>query len=134
LEKTTGGGMPNILKILNEWTKASTKRKVGTDPEGDFKLVNQVTTFHTSDKVMHRLPDILGRAMARCWIDKAFQREFELDPKYFLSRYGVFLPENVSIEMETEGVTRPKIVVNEIGKLGGKKRLIYLQLVMMAGK
>jgi hypothetical protein len=36
--------------------------------------------------------------------------------------------------METEGVTRPKIVVNEIGKLGGKTRLIYSQLVMMSGK
>lgn len=128
--------MLNLFKALNDWTKdAGPRKKPAQSEQGqDFKLVNRITTFHTSEEVMRHLPDILGRAMARCWIDKAFQSEFELDPKYVLSRYGVHLPENVKIEMETEGVTRPKIVVNEIGKLGGKTRLMYLQLVMMAGK
>jgi len=51
-----------------------------------------------------------------------------------LASYAVFLPENLTIEIETEGVTRPKVVVYEIGPLGKPKRLMYLQLVMMAGK
>jgi len=49
-------------------------------------------------------------------------------------RYTVFLPQNVTIELETEGVTRPKVVVYETTRLGKQKSLMYLQLVMMAGK
>jgi len=45
-----------------------------------------------------------------------------------------FLPPNVTIELETEGVTRPKVVVYETTRLGKQKSLMYLQLVMMAGK
>jgi hypothetical protein len=48
--------------------------------------------------------------------------------------YTVFLPQNVTIELETEGVTRPKVVVYETTSLGKQKTLMYLQLVMMAGK
>ena len=126
--------MSALLKSLNDWTRAESGPKTAAPEQPEFKLVNKTTTFQTSDEAMRHLPDILGRAMARCWIDKAFQSEFAFDPKYVLSRYGVFLPDNVEITLETEGVTRPKIVVNEIDKLGGKKRLMYLQLVMMAGK
>lgn len=126
--------MTALLKAINDWTKAEHSSKEHPHSGQEFKLVAKKTTFQNSQDVMKHLPDILGRAMARCWIDKAFQSEFELDPKYVLSRYGVFLPDTVSVEMETQGVTRPKIVVNEIGRFGGKKRLMYLQLVMMAGK
>jgi len=44
------------------------------------------------------------------------------------------LPQNVTIELETEGVTRPKVVAYETTRLGKQKSLIYLQLLMMAGK
>ena len=83
---------------------------------------------------MRFLPDILGRALARSWIDREFQTDFMLDPEGVLARYAVFLPPNVTTELETEGVTRPKVVVYETTRLGKQKRLMYLQLVMMAGK
>ena len=82
---------------------------------------------------MRFLPDILGRALARSWIDREFQMDFMLDPKGVRATL-FFLPQNVTIELETEGVTRPKVVVYETTRLGKQKSLMYLQLVMMAGK
>lgn len=81
---------------------------------------------------MRFLPDILGRALARSWIDREFQTDFMLDTK--VCALYCFLPQNVTIELETEGVTRPKVVVYETTRLGKQKSLMYLQLVMMAGK
>ena len=82
---------------------------------------------------MRFLPDILGRALARSWIDREFQMDFMLDPEGVRAPL-FFLPQNVTIELETEGVTRPKVVVYETTRLGKQKSLMYLQLVMMAGK
>lgn len=82
---------------------------------------------------MRFLPDILGRALARSWIDREFQMDFMLDPEGVRTTL-FFLPQNVTIELETEGVTRPKVVVYETTRLGKQKSLMYLQLVMMAGK
>ena len=60
--------MLNLFKALNDWTKdAGPRKKPAQSEQGqDFKLVNRITTFHTSEEVMRHLPDILGRAMARC--------------------------------------------------------------------
>jgi hypothetical protein len=82
---------------------------------------------------MQFLPNILGRARARSWIDREFQMDFMLEPEGVRATL-FFLPQNVTIELEIEGVTRPKVVAYETTRLGKQKSLIYLQLVMMAGK
>lgn len=123
-----------VLRALSKWTQVTPHKPTPTPPAKEFRLVKKETHFDTSDQVKRFLPDILGRALARCWIDRGFMTEFLQDPKGVLASYAVFLPENVTIEIETEGVTRPKVVVYEISPLGKPKRLMYLQLVMMAGK
>lgn len=122
-----------VLRMFDTLTRVKSSTSSET-PSKDFKLVKQETHFDTSDAVMQFLPDILGRALARCWIDRNFMNHFMENPKQLLSTYSVHLPPNVDIDIEIEGVTRPKVVVYEISKLGRKKRLMYLQLVMMAGK
>ena len=123
-----------ILRAINNLTMSKPAKRRKKTPAEEFKLVKKRTQFDSSEEVMRFLPDILGRALARSWIDREFQTDFMLDPEGVLARYAVFLPPNVTIELETEGVTRRKVVVYETTRLGKQKRLMYLQLVMMEGK
>lgn len=123
-----------ILRAINNLTMSKPAKRRKKTPAEEFKLVKKRTQFDSSEEVMRFLPDILGRALARSWIDREFQTDFMLDPEGVLARYAVFLPPNVTTELETEGVTRPKVVVYGTTRLGKQKRLMYLQLVMMEGK
>jgi hypothetical protein len=109
-------------------------RKGGTiaDP---LKLVRDSIHLHDREEVRKYLPDILGRALARIWIDQNFAQSFATDPKRTLEEAGVFLPENMSIEFEKASSDRPKIIVFERQPNSKfRMRVLYLQLVMMAGK
>ncbi|MGS4946786.1 hypothetical protein ACVDG3_14995 [Meridianimarinicoccus sp. RP-17] len=99
------------------------------------ELVQRETRLLNRSEVARFLPDILGRALARCWLDTAFRDRFLADPKAVLADYAVHLPDAFSIAIETEGTTRPKVVVYEDDpRRATRTRLLYLQLVMMAGK
>lgn len=100
-----------------------------------LKLVRDDIHLHDKAEVCKFLPDILGRALARCWIDAAFYADFSSDPRGALERAGVFLPETMSIEFSKAAADRPKIIVYERPPNSRLKlRVLYLQLVMMAGK
>ena len=101
---------------------------------GGFTLVRRPTTLQDIRRIEQHLPEILGRALARGWIDRNFAEALLLDPKGLLANYDVFLPENISIEVETTDAQRQRIVVYENRPNGNKHRVMYLQLVMMAGK
>jgi len=81
------------------------------------------------------LPDILGRVLARTWIDAEFKEQFHEDPQKTLEFNGVYLPDDMSIEFQKPNSDRPRIVVYE-QRPNSKFRLrvLYLQLVMMAGR
>lgn len=81
------------------------------------------------------LPDILGRVLARIWIDSNFKEEFEQNPQKTLEFNGVYLPEDMSIEFQKPNSDRPRIVVYEQRPNSRfKLRVLYLQLIMMAGR
>ena len=81
------------------------------------------------------LPDILGRVLARIWIDSNFKEEFEKDPQKTLEFNGVYLPEDMSIEFQKPNSDRPRIVVYEQRPNSRfRLRILYLQLIMMAGR
>ncbi len=104
-------------------------------PVQDFDLVQQETHLRNRAQVERFLPDILGRALARIWIDPTFRDRFSTDPKRTLAEYGVYLPETIHIDFVTEGTLRPQVVVMEQTRPDApRRRLLYLQLVMMAGK
>ena len=100
-----------------------------------FELVNGNLKLQSREEVRNLLPDILGKVLARVWLDPSFHREFSQDPQKTLERNGVFLPTNMSIEFQKQNTDRPRIVVFE-QKHGSKfkLRVFYLQLVMMAGR
>jgi len=107
--------------------------KRATGPRYD--LVSDQVTFTSRADVRDRLPDILGKALALIWIDKEFADVFARDPQETLEREGVVLPENTSIEFQKPGTDRPRIVVYERRPNSNfKLRILYLQLVMMAGR
>ena len=109
--------------------------KGGKDGINPFELVNGNIQLQTREDVRSLLPDILGKVLARVWLDPSFHREFSQDPQKTLESNGVFLPENMSIEFQKQNTDRPRIVVFE-QKPGTKfkLRVFYLQLVMMAGR
>ena len=100
-----------------------------------FELVNGNIKLRSREEVRNLLPDILGKVLARVWLDPSFHMEFSQDPQRTLEINGVFLPDNMSIEFQKQNTDRPRIVVFE-QKPGSKfkMRVFYLQLVMMAGR
>ena len=104
-------------------------------PKPAYNLVSENITFTNRDDVRERLPDILGKALALIWLDKKFADMFARDPQSILESEGIFLPENMAIEFQKPGTDRPRIVVYEKRPNSNfKLRILYLQLVMMAGR
>jgi hypothetical protein len=107
----------------------------GRGRDSDFLLVDGRVDLKNRDEVKERLPDILGRVLARAWLDKDFLEKFREDPLVVLENSGVHLPETMHIEFQKANSDRPKVVVfeqPENSKL--KLRVFYLQLVMVAGR
>ena len=102
--------------------------------DGGFALVRRPTSFQDINRIEQHLPEILGRALARGWIDRNFTQALLTNPKGLLENYDVFLPDNITIEVETTEAQRQRILVYEHRTNGEKRRVMYLQLVMMAGK
>ena len=100
-----------------------------------YNLVTDQVTFSSREDVRARLPDILGKALALIWIDREFADLFSRDPQGTLEREGIVLPENMAIEFQKPGTDRPRVVVYEKRPNSNfKLRVLYLQLVMMAGR
>ena len=100
-----------------------------------YDLVPDQTTFKSREDVRERLPEILGKVLALIWIDREFADLFARDPQGTLEREGIILPENMAIEFQKPGTDRPRVVVYEKRpKSNFKLRILYLQLVMMAGR
>jgi hypothetical protein len=107
----------------------------GTSRHGGWRLGEQDILLRDRDEVRKQLPDILGQALARIWIDPHFHQAFANDPVGTLAMSGVFLPETMAIEFEVSSGQRPKVIVYE-QKPGTRFRLrvFYLQLIMIAGR
>lgn len=101
----------------------------------DYDLVRHETRLRNREQVERYLPDILGRALARIWIDPGFRDRFAADPVAVLAYYDVFLPENIEIEFVAEANSRPQVVVYERPiRHMPRRRLLYLQLVLTAAR
>ena len=100
-----------------------------------FSLYEGERHFTDREDVRQHLPDILGKALARTWIDNEFHKAFDCDPVGTLESHGVFIPSTMSIEFQRKTSDRPRIVVYEQNPNSKfKARVLYLQLVMMAGR
>ena len=105
------------------------------DLKTPFSLVDQAIYLNNKKDVQAILPDVLGRVLARIWIDKSFKESFKSNPRQVLNDNGVFLPDDMILEFQKPNSDRPKIIVYE--KKNGsnfKIRVVQLQLVMLAGR
>ena len=100
-----------------------------------LELVDKDLVLKNREDVKKYLPDILGRVLARIWIDKSFKDNFKSNPKKVLNDNGVFLPDDMILEFQKPNSDRPKIIVYEKKeKSNFKVRVVQLQLVMLAGR
>ena len=121
-----------LVPIPKRQPLAITEKDLKVKP---FTLVSGNIHFETREDVRNLLPDILGKVLARVWIDPVFHRSFSKDPQDTLEKGGVFLPETMSIEFQKANSDRPRIVVFERRENSKfRLRVLYLQLVMMAGR
>ena len=101
------------------------------DDQDLSRFSEQDIILENENQIQQYLPEVLGQALARTWIDKRFLDAFYQYPIEILERGGVYLPDRVSVEFKKEKNQRPKVIVYETEK-NKKRKLLELKLVMVA--
>ena len=124
----------DLVKLNEKKSKLPIKFKPN-EVQQALELVDKDLILKNRDEVKKYLPDILGRVLARIWIDKSFKENFKSNPRQVLNDNGVFLPDDMILEFQKPNSDRPKIIVYEKKKGSNFKiRVVQLQLVMLAGR
>ena len=111
----------------------SRKIDLGYLDEQDLsRFSEQDMILESEHQIQKYLPEVLGQALARTWIDQRFLDAFYNYPVEVLERGGVYLPDSVSVEFKKEKNERPKVIVFENKKNSKKRKLLELKLVMVA--
>ena len=125
------GKLHNSLKQIKQ-SLLSRKPDLDYLDEQDLSRFSEQDIVLESEKQIQKyLPEVLGQALARTWIDKRFLEAFYEYPVEVLERGGVYLPSSVSVEFKKEKDQRPKVIVYENDKKS-KRKLLELKLVMVA--
>ena len=101
------------------------------DQQDLSRFSEQDIVLESEKQIQKYLPEVLGQALARTWIDKRFLDAFYEYPVEVLERGGVYLPSSVSVEFKKEKDQRTKVIVYENDKKS-KRKLLELKLVMVA--
>ena len=120
-------------KIGSIFNKRSQSRPVldYLDEQDLSRFSDQDIVLETEDQIQEFLPEVLGQALARTWIDKRFLDAFYEYPEEILERGGVFLPDHISVEFMKKDKSRPKVVVYENGNKK-RRKILELKLIMVA--
>ena len=73
---------------------------VNQEKNKPIRYYSKTASFKNKSRSEKYLPDILGRVLARIWIDSSFKDEFAKSPQKTLEFNGVYLPEDMSIEFQ----------------------------------
>ena len=103
------------------------------DDQDLSRFSEQDLILETDTDIQKYLPDVLGQALARTWVDKRFLDAFFNYPVEILERGGVYLPEKIQLEFSKEEKSRPKVTVFERTE-EGRKKVLELKLIMVAEK
>ena len=103
------------------------------DDQDLSRFSEQDLILETDTDIQKYLPDVLGQALARTWVDKRFLDAFFNYPVEILERGGVYLPEKIQLEFSKEEKSRPKVTVFERTE-DGRKKVLELKLIMVAEK
>ena len=108
------------------WTQQTEER---FDQEPPIEIVID------SRQLKERIIDYLGAVLARCWIDRSLLGQIEMNPHRALRSLGILLPDEIDIKVERLNKERPRLVIFEYNQERTyRRRICYLQLIMMAGK
>ena len=121
----------NSLKKLRERVDYRKPDLNYLDNQDLSRFSEQDIILESENQIQQYLPEVLGQALARTWIDKRFLDAFYKYPVEILERGGVYLPDSVSVEFRKEKNQRPIVIVYETGK-NKKRKLLELKLVMVA--
>ena len=127
-----------MFEKLHNSLKQIKQSLLSRKPDLDYLDEQDLSRFSEQDIVLESekqiqkyLPEVLGQALARTWIDKRFLEAFYEYPVEVLERGGVYLPSSVSVEFKKEKDQRPKVIVYENDNKS-KRKLLELKLVMVA--
>jgi hypothetical protein len=88
-----------------------------------------------ASQLKERIIDYLGAVLARCWIDRSLIDRIDEDPHRALRHMGILLPDEIDIKVERSNKVRPRLVIYEWNQSRSfRRRICYLQLIMMAGQ
>lgn len=101
----------------------------------DFNQEPPIEIIIDARQLKERIIDYLGAVLARCWIDPELLDRIEAGPHRALRHMGILLPDEIDIKVERKNAGRPRLLIYEWNQERSyKRRICYLQLVMMAGK
>ncbi|MEN9709383.1 MAG: hypothetical protein RIQ68_1791 [Pseudomonadota bacterium] len=101
----------------------------------DFNQEPPIEIIIDTRQLKERIIDYLGAVLARCWIDPELLDRIEAGPHRALRHMGILLPDEIDIKVERKNAGRPRLLIYEWNQERSyKRRICYLQLVMMAGK
>ena len=122
-----------LLDFKNSFLGRRTSILDTLDDQDLSRFSEQDLILETDIDIQKYLPDVLGQALARTWVDKRFLDAFFNYPIEILERGGVYLPEKIQLEFSKEEKSRPKVTVFERTKQG-RKKVLELKLIMVAEK
>ena len=103
--------------------------------EQEFEQEPPIEIVIDSRQLKERIIDYLGAVLARCWIDRSLLGLIEVNPHRALRSLGILLPDEIDIKVERLNKERPRLVIFEYNhERTYRRRICYLQLIMMAGK
>ena len=107
-----------------------------TEPtEPEFVQEPPIDVVIDSRQIKERIIDYLGAVLARCWLDRSLLYQIEMNPHRALRSLGILLPDEIDIKVERFNLERPRLVIFEYNQERSyRRRVCYLQLIMMAGK
>ena len=123
--------LQNSLKQIKQSLLSRKPDLYYLDQQDLSRFSEQDIFLESEQQIQKYLPEVLGQALARTWIDKRFLDAFYEYPVEVLERGGVYLPSSVSVEFKKEKDQRPKVIVYENDKKS-KRKLLELKLVMVA--
>ena len=93
----------SLFDIIREKIGSIFSRRAEAQPALDYldeqdlsRFSDQDIILETEDQIQEFLPEVLGQALARTWIDSRFLDAFYKFPVEVLERGGVYLPEHNS--------------------------------------
>jgi hypothetical protein len=127
-----------LFEIIKKKIGSILKKRSQSRPVLDYldeqdlsRFSDQDIVLETEDQIQEFLPEVLGQALARTWIDKRFLEAFYEYPEEILELGGVYLPDHISVEFMKKDKSRPKVVVYENGNQK-RRKILELKLIMVA--